>query len=101
MFMGYASNHKEDCYRMWNPNTEKVTETRDVVFLNRMPFRTPTMPVHKKQGTDDGDLNSVQQDERGGSITANFVTGDNNAARVESVDSSVLDTPMVNNNFSL
>jgi hypothetical protein len=34
----------------------------------------------------------------GGTITANFVTGDDNAAMVESVDSSVLDTPMVNNN---
>jgi hypothetical protein len=52
---------------MWNPNnTTKVSETRDMVFLNRMFFRTPTLPVHKKQGTDDEDLDSVQQDERGG-----------------------------------
>ncbi len=34
----------------------------------------------------------------GGTITADFVTGDNNAATVESVDSSVPVTPMVNNN---
>ncbi len=47
------------------------------------------MPVHKKQGTDDEDLNSVQQDKRGGTINADFVTGDNNAATVESVVSSV------------
>ncbi len=66
MFVGYASNHEGDCYRMWNLNTKKVSETRDMVFLNRMFFRTPRMPVHKKQGTDDEDLNSVQQDERGG-----------------------------------
>ncbi len=65
MIVGYASNHKGDCYRMWNPNTKKVSETRDVVFLNRIFFRTPTMLVHKKQGTDDKDLNSVQQDKRG------------------------------------
>jgi hypothetical protein len=32
MFMGYASKHDGDCYRMWNPNTKKVFETRDMVF---------------------------------------------------------------------
>jgi hypothetical protein len=98
MFVGYTQNHKGDCYRMWNPKTKKVTETCDVVFLNRTFFRTHTMPVHKKQSTDDEDLNSVQLDERGGTITENFVTGDD-AAMVESVDSSVPDTPMVNNNL--
>jgi hypothetical protein len=56
------------------------------------------MPEHKKQDTGDDDLDSVQQDERGGTITADFVTGDNDAATVESVDSSVLDTPVVNGN---
>jgi hypothetical protein len=73
-------------------------DTHDVVFLNRMFFRTPTMPVHKKEDTGDDNLDSVQQDKRGGTITANFVTDDDNAATVESVDSSVPDTHMVNNN---
>jgi hypothetical protein len=59
MFVGYASNHKGNCYRTWNPNTKEVSETCDMVFLNRMFFRTPTMPVHKKQSTDDEDLDSV------------------------------------------
>jgi hypothetical protein len=53
MFVGYASNHEGNCYRTWNPNTKKVSGTHDVVFLNRMFFRTPEMPVHKKQGTGD------------------------------------------------
>jgi hypothetical protein len=35
----------------------------------------------------------------GGTITADFVTGDDNAAMVESMDSSVLDTPVVSNNL--
>ncbi len=96
MFVGYASNHKGNCYRMRNPNTKKVSKTSNMVFLNRMFFRTPTMLVHEKQGTDDGDLDSVQQDE-GGTITVNFATGDNNAATEESLDSSVPDTPMVKN----
>jgi hypothetical protein len=33
MFVGYASNHEGDCYRMWNSNTQRVSETRDVIFL--------------------------------------------------------------------
>ncbi len=78
---------------------KKVSKTHEVVFLNRMFFRTPTMPVHKKQSTDDDNLDSVQQDKKGGTITTDFVTGDDNAATVESDDSSVPDTPVVNNNL--
>jgi hypothetical protein len=77
---------------------KKVSETRDVVFLNRMFFRTPMMPVNKTQSTDNEDRNSFQQDKRERIITVDFVTGDNDTATVESVDSSVPDTPMVNNN---
>ena len=51
------------------------------------------------KSTDDEDLDSVQQDKRGGTITADFVTVDDNAASYESVDSSVPDTPVVNNNL--
>jgi hypothetical protein len=42
---------------------------------------------------------NVQQDERGGTITADFVTVDDNAVMVESVDSSVSDTTLANNNL--
>jgi hypothetical protein len=59
MFMGYTSNHEGDCYRMWNPNTKKVSKTHDMVFLNRMFFRTPMKPVHKTQSADNEDLDSV------------------------------------------
>ncbi len=99
MFMGYASNHKGNCYRMWNPNTKKISKTREVVFLKRMFFETPKKPVHNRQGTDDRDLDSVQQDKRGGTTTADFVTVDDDAATVESVDSSVPDNPVVINNL--
>jgi hypothetical protein len=64
MFMGYASNHKGNCYRMWNSNTKMFFETCEVVFLKKMFFGTPTKPVCKKQSTDNEDLNSVQQDKR-------------------------------------
>ena len=39
MFVGYAYNHSEDCYRMYNPNTGRVMETRGVIFLHRMYFQ--------------------------------------------------------------
>jgi hypothetical protein len=41
MFVGYAFNHRGDCYRMWNPKTKMVFETHDMVFLNRMFFKAP------------------------------------------------------------
>jgi hypothetical protein len=99
MFLGNASNHKGNYYSMWNPNTKKVSETREVVFLKRMFYRIPTKPVHKKLSNGNEDLNSVQQDKRGGTITADFVTGnDDNAATVKSIDSYVPDTTLVNKN---
>ncbi len=69
------------------------------MFLKRMFFGTPTKPVHKKQSTDNEDLDSVQQDERGGTITADFITVDDGTVTVESIDSSVPDTTLVNNNL--
>jgi hypothetical protein len=84
---------------MWNPNTKQIFETRDKVFLKRMSFGTPTKPVGKKQGTDNEDLDSFQQDKRGGTITVDFVTVNDNAATVEYMDSSVPDTPVVINNL--
>jgi hypothetical protein len=64
-----------------------------------MFFRTPTKPVHKTQSTDNEDLDSVKHDKGGGTITADFVTGDDDGVMAESVDSSVLDTTVVNNNL--
>jgi hypothetical protein len=61
---------------MWNPNTTKISKTRGIVFLNRMFFGTPTKPVHKKQSAGNEDLDSVQQDKRGGAIAADFATVD-------------------------
>ncbi len=99
MFVGYALSHKSNCYRMWNPNTKKISETLNVVCLKRMFFETPMKQVHKKQSTDDEDLDSDQQDKRGGTITADFVTVNDNTAKDESMDSSVPGTPVVINNL--
>jgi hypothetical protein len=53
---------------------KKISETHDVVFLKRMFFGTPTKPVHKKESTDNEDLDSVQQDERGGYYNCGFLS---------------------------
>ena len=39
MFIEYVNNHTGDCYRMYNPNTGRVMETRDVIFLHRMFYQ--------------------------------------------------------------
>ena len=44
MMVGYADGHAGDCYQMWNPDTNKVYESRDVVFLQRMFFERPAIP---------------------------------------------------------
>ena len=39
MFVGYAPAHSEAVYRMWDPNSNRVHVTRDVIWLNRMYFQ--------------------------------------------------------------
>ena len=36
MFIGYALDHDGDCYRMWNPVTDGVHVSRDIIWLRRM-----------------------------------------------------------------
>ncbi len=39
MFIGYANNHEGNFYCMWKPVTNRVTKTRDVIFLQRMFYQ--------------------------------------------------------------
>ena len=41
MMVGYSLKHPADCYRMWDPATNGVHLTRDVIWLRRM-FYSPT-----------------------------------------------------------
>jgi hypothetical protein len=41
LFVGYATQHEGDCWRMYNPETKKVSQTRDVIWLNRMYYEEP------------------------------------------------------------
>jgi hypothetical protein len=41
MFVGYATDHAVDGYYMWNPKTNGVHVTRDIVWLKRMFYPVP------------------------------------------------------------
>jgi Reverse transcriptase (RNA-dependent DNA polymerase)/Zinc knuckle len=41
MFVGYATDHAGDVYYMWNPKTNGVHVTRDIVWLKRMFYPAP------------------------------------------------------------
>jgi hypothetical protein len=51
MFVGYSSAHAGNCYRMYNPVTLRVSETRDIIWLGWMYFtsenckKTKMLPV--------------------------------------------------------
>ena len=38
IFIGYAKNHAKDCYRMYDPSTRMINQTRDVMWLCRMYY---------------------------------------------------------------
>jgi hypothetical protein len=42
MFVGYAKDHEGDCYQMYNPKTDGVHTTCDVIWLRRMFYTAPT-----------------------------------------------------------
>ena len=41
IFVGYALDHASDCYRMYDPTTNRVHVTRDVIWLKRMFYEKP------------------------------------------------------------
>jgi hypothetical protein len=55
MFVGYAKNHPGDMFRMYNPATGGIHETRDVLWLRRMYYEKPLSP-NEFQVPDDGIL---------------------------------------------
>ena len=41
LFVGYSSGHAGNCYRMYNPVTSRVCESRDIIWMGRMYFTSP------------------------------------------------------------
>ncbi len=76
-----------------------VSKACDVVFLNRIFFKTPknTKKSCQKQDPDNTESKGVRQDKWWGTVTTNFDTNDD-ASGTDSMDSAVPDTPAVNSN---
>eukprot|EP00957_Ditylum_brightwellii_P171007 13017879-Ditylum_brightwellii.AAC.1 len=45
MMLGYAVNHSDGVYRMWNPNTNRVLFSQDVTRLKQMYFQQHHPPA--------------------------------------------------------
>ena len=54
IFVGYALNHPEGCYRMYDPATHRVCQSRDVVLLHRMFYekRNNNAELNTNRGLD-------------------------------------------------
>ena len=72
MFVGYAIDHDGDVYRMWNPNTNRVLVSRDVIWLKRMYFEPkeipeievqPAIEITKNVDLDEEEMVVVEQNE--------------------------------------
>jgi hypothetical protein len=53
IFIGYARDHEGDCYRMWNPLTNGVSTTRDIIWLRRMYYSKDNVVVEPMVLDDD------------------------------------------------
>jgi hypothetical protein len=82
------------------PKTKKVSETRDMVFLNRMYLQHLRITRNCVRNRTQKTLNQKASGSirGGGTVTTEFDANDNGASAMDSVDSSVLDTPTVNSN---
>ena len=53
MYVGHADGHAGDVYRMWNQTTNKYSETRDVIWLNRMFFEEKAVSYAEEPDDDE------------------------------------------------
>ena len=63
MLVGYALNHDGNVYPMWNPSTNRVLISRDIIWLKRMYFEPKVIPAIEVQPTIDTDLKISADDE--------------------------------------
>ena len=69
ILVGYAENHLEGCYRMYDPATHRVCQSHNVVWLHRMFYEkrnknseinTNNISVGNWENNGDGDLQFVE-----------------------------------------
>jgi hypothetical protein len=71
MFVGYSENHAEMVFRMYHPETSRIAQSRDVIWLGRMyhtrkdayltqqlPIVTVSISIHDK--SDDAEVQKAQ-----------------------------------------
>jgi hypothetical protein len=67
MFVGYAVKHPGDTYRMWDPVTGGIHETRDIIWLRRMYYGKPLTPgtplLSFKVGEGEGNMEENESDD--------------------------------------
>jgi hypothetical protein len=81
MFIGYADDHDGDAYRMWNPKTERVHITRDVIWMRQMMFTKGVEEAVIEIDNDNAEEGQSDDKER-----ANRVTVEDNGSNDESED---------------
>jgi hypothetical protein len=47
MFVGYTQEHTGNCYRMYNPVTSRVSETRDIIWMGPVYFTNENLEETK------------------------------------------------------
>ena len=57
MFVGFNTDSGSDVYLMWNPKTNRVPHTRDILWLNKIYFKPQAREYHKADNSiiDSGD----------------------------------------------
>jgi hypothetical protein len=51
MMVGYAIGHTSDCYKMWDPATDGIHKTCDIIWLKRM--YVPKISLNPPEDGDD------------------------------------------------
>jgi hypothetical protein len=62
VFVGYATGHSGDTYRMWDPKTGGVHLSRDVIWLRRMYYQ-PNDENNDEPDADDDDAPTLRAEE--------------------------------------
>ena len=59
MMVGYDLDHEGDCYRMYDPITERVHLTRDIIWLKKMFHKRPTELGNDEEVEGNSELDDV------------------------------------------
>ena len=103
MFVGYAGR-ESDSFRMWNPTTNRVVVSRDIIWLNKPYFQReePEIIYVEQEAQEDQDDEANNEDNPSAPDVeeANAQTESEESAAGESVVSDAADTPRTSNTLT-